>query len=539
MSQQEAKDRVARYARACEAFDAAVTEAEAEISSGAWSEIEDSELIDRVIGLAEKLPQAPVIPVPRMAKWAATTLRVETIAARQEHVPPLENGDELPAESRLRVMSGVLWHIRRLSGIGGSECGDVVKHFRGERGDFSDGVSVVKEKLMFYAPRVGTEPMRRGHRIERKLRELYHETRGDVIGTDHEAMAAMRGFRSPRAPFLIGNPDDIVFVRAEGGRRRRISDYKAPSQDVFKEMVAEAALTGEIPFGYKSQLHLYGVVASLAGVAIHELELAPFDYARGVVGAIRPSGERMFTVPYDKALASEIHQACSRIIFEHVMTGVVPDPVAVPQIPVPVSETAELAFRVTLLKSVAKAADAEADQLRKDLEGVIADAAPGAVGKADFDHAALTIKRSWNEDELVASARAAGVDPEDHMTLGKHNVETLSDALHAALAALEAGAPEEAAAALREAVAGRRELDAESLASAVAEAGGQLIAAEEARTTYAMTRKSNGEGAVALAAIREFAANTVKTAEEEGIRARIRLMRGDALEDDLDDYDAA
>ena len=518
-----------RYADRCAEFDEAGREAESEIRSGAWDGLEDSEIENRFVLLAQRLPQAEVIPTERMARWAAIAFRNEIFSGRSEFRPRLKRDDPTPPEVRSGAIRGVLWHVRRLSGIGGSECGDVVKHYRGERGDFGDGVDVVKQKLMFWPPRIGTDQMRRGHRLEGMIRDLYHQTRGDVLGSDEEAIAKMKGFRSERAPFMIGNADDIVIVRSEdGSTRRRIPDYKAPSSDVFSQMIADSESGEEVPFGYRCQLHLYGVVCALAGIKVAELELAPFDYARGAVGATRANGERLFLVPYDKDLANEIHQGCLRIVADHVMTGLVPDKIEAAEIPLPATETAELAFRLSLMKAIESAAKKEGDEIRADLEGTVDSIAPGAVGKADFGHAALTIRRKWDESELRASALSAGLDPEDFTAPGKASASFLADAIAEAVKALEAGDHDGAAETLRRAALGEPALDADALAAAVGEAGVTLRPAEGSSTTYALTRKSAGEGAVALAALKEFVAGVLGQAEDDGLRGRTAIMRGES-----------
>lgn len=108
------------------------------------------------------------------------------------------------------------WHAKRLCGIGGSEMGAIVSHYRGERHKgFHSIAHVVESKLMKRLPTFETFHMRRGNALESLALQAYLLKTGATI--DHAAMAAIQDVkRQPGYEFMIGNPDLIAIV---DGRR--------------------------------------------------------------------------------------------------------------------------------------------------------------------------------------------------------------------------------------------------------------------------------------------------------------------------------
>lgn len=81
---------------------------------------------NRLRALIDRLPQRQAIKDEHADRWLERTLR--TAVERME----LEHGEGNATVSD--VHRHVFWHVRRASGIGGSEAGTVLKHYRRQAG---------------------------------------------------------------------------------------------------------------------------------------------------------------------------------------------------------------------------------------------------------------------------------------------------------------------------------------------------------------------------------------------------------------------
>ena len=226
------------------------------------------------------------------------------------------------------------WHAKRLGGIGGSEMGAIVSHYRGRRHEgFQSIAHVVEGKLMKRIPAFESFHMRRGNELEPLALQAYLFKTGATV--DHAAMAAIQTAKKPPGyEFMMGNPDLVAIVDG----RRVVVDLKVPS-----------AFSDEIEFDYEVQLHHYATLANLAGYRIHGLVLAkldlPADMAEHLTKNIAKMDSSRVTelarslvtmdvpgcrivplqVEFKRSLQAELLAAGKRCWNEFVLQGVVPN----------------------------------------------------------------------------------------------------------------------------------------------------------------------------------------------------------------------
>lgn len=156
------------------------------------------------------------------------------------------------------------WHAKRLTGIGGSEIGAVIRGIKElKESGFSTLNHVVRSKLLMRLPEFQTEPMRRGNVLEHlaRLSFMYRYK----AAQDFKAMNAMESGSGRKGyEWLIGNTDDLIML----GNKRWVNDYKVPSS--FSE---------EIEHDYSAQIHHYGLKAKFAGIRIDGHMLTKLDLA--------------------------------------------------------------------------------------------------------------------------------------------------------------------------------------------------------------------------------------------------------------------
>lgn len=351
-------------------------------------------LAERILAGVSLLPQYPAIlalgeKIPE--EFSGRFARQLVLQNRQE----TEDGRVVTDWGQAAL--DATWHIRRLSGIGGSEIGPLVAHFRnGESGSFQSARDIVSLKLCLRLPDRETIHMERGSRAEPWLQRMLHETNG--YETDQKALAAVKGFRSAARPWMIGTPDDMV--RPIGTNRRPILvDYKAPSAEVFAEMVSEG-----VSLDYRAQLHHYAMISRDAGVTPSHAILAPFDAATFQVAEL--------PVEWDIDLIRDIHAAGAAIWDDHVMKGVLPDPPP-EAIKLETEGLERFGARLAALDALSKAIENEQNGVKERINAVVSamagDGAP-VVGKADFGPWSVTRKLTYNKKALVEMAEAFGID---------------------------------------------------------------------------------------------------------------------------------
>ncbi|MCW3782594.1 YqaJ viral recombinase family protein [Defluviimonas salinarum] len=446
------------------AFDAA---ADAEAAATPPADFAESRL--RLAALIGALPQRAAIKDENVDRWLERTMRMAIGRMELEH----GEGKATVAD----VHRHVLWHVRRASGIGGSEAGTVLKHFRGKRGTFGDAHNLVLEKLLILSPQPSTEEMARGVRAEPVLQQMYLAATG--ARTDKEALARLKGFRWDKRPASIGTPDDIV-VMPDGVRR--CVDYKCPSADV----ISEYEKTG-VSEDYVCQLHHYGILAMAAGAKFDVMSVECFD--------ARSFKIMSFPVAFDIDLAKELASSCHRIWHEFVMMGVVPDAPRPDTLALEDEAIVQFGVEAAMLKILGSEIEARQNDLISRIAVAGAEWHELATGKMDLKMASFDRLRKWDDGILKDIAEAAEVDLAGFMVdakgLDTEVAERFLRDLHDGLAQgedvgglladyLAAGVP----------VA--RKLEAEKLADHLEEIGISTLPAAKVQERFLLTRKKKG-----------------------------------------------
>lgn len=345
--------------------------------------------------LIDALPQREVIQDHHARTWLE---RCWTTA--EERISMESEGQDIsPGEFTHRVHGHVHWHVRRASAIGGSEAGTVIRHYRGEKGGFTNARNLVLEKLLIMSPVPGAEAMNRGVRAEPWIQRIFHERFGAV--TDGEALDRLRDARLEKKPFIIGTPDDVVLM-PDG--RRLIVDYKCPSAEVNKEY-----LRNGVSFDYQAQLHHYTLLTKSAGIMFHGLEVVCLD----------PESFSLNRHPVEpsKELFVELLQAETRLWNNHVMTGelpVVPSPANLnPDDERKLAAMQTLVMQAAVLKMAADEIGTRQMEALNRAKAVVLGATNLSEGRIDAGIATLNRTRKWDEAEIRRMAEAAGIDLEE------------------------------------------------------------------------------------------------------------------------------
>ena len=349
-----------------------------------------TESIRRLSALIDMLPQRPVIEDKHAERWLNRT--IEMAIQRME----LEMGEGKATVAD--VHNHVLWHVRRASAIGGSEIGEVVLHFRGEKGNFSNARNLVLEKLLIMAPMPGDEAMSRGVIAEPYIQMMYLK---DVEGISDEAsLDLLKGYRWEGAPQIVGTPDDIVIYPQNF---RKIIDYKCPSAAVNEEYEKK----GGVSFGYVCQVHQYGILSKHAGVDYVGMDVCCFDPR---TFKIVP-----YKIDYDPELEQEMLESSAILWNDYVMKGVVPEVPGIGELEVEDEEFRDLVMQATAMKMIADEVNTRRLELLSRISAIGNEEHDLKDGKIDLGFASFTRKRSWDEETLVDLAEARGVDVDAYM----------------------------------------------------------------------------------------------------------------------------
>jgi hypothetical protein len=202
----------------------------------------------------------------------------------------------------------ILWHIRRLSGLGGSDIGTITQETQGIKGSiFTTSRKIIASKLMLRVPERSSVAMMVGTALEPQIREAFHQEMEKYdCHTDQKAYDALQELFRPenaakrKHPWLIGNPDDIVLLKG----RRYVVDYKVTMQQEHSpEAMAEAA-TLEVFSDYPYQLNHYTAAVRETGHAVDGMLLAKWvQDAEGYFAL------RIATVPFDMERDQSIRDA--------------------------------------------------------------------------------------------------------------------------------------------------------------------------------------------------------------------------------------
>lgn len=323
-----------------------------------------------------------------------------------------------------RVMSidpeRIEWHVRRLSGFGGSEIGVLIGALRGYFHPHSSATALVAQKLLHSLPEEPNGHMLRGQLLEDFARDMYRrqileiypqaKPRDDII-------ADLGKFRDAERPWIIGTPDEVMEL--EPGKIW-IIDYKCPTPDAL----AEYGVSG-VPFYYAAQLHHYRHIAEKMGYEIDGMQLASLDYVKFRMD--------LRDVPYDPVLAEECIFAGDHFWNNYLLKGLIPSSGA--------GKTygssedvhdniAEATALYAIYKNIGNHFSKQGDLVAKTLSssGLTLDPSVDSISVGIVD---VKAERSFDEKAMAAELKSHGMDPKEFTKPGEWDPERLAQALSA------------------------------------------------------------------------------------------------------------
>lgn len=359
----------------------------------------------RLTALIDLLPQRDVIEDHHAERWLDRVLQMSLTRMITE-----KGGDESKVTIGM-VHGHALWHVRRASAIGGSEIGTVVTHFRGERGGFSDARKLTMEKLLILAPQPGNDTMNRGVLAEPWIQRQFLE---EYDATSLEAdLDVLKGFRSPKAPFIVGTPDDLVVFNQDG--RREIVDYKCPSDAVCEEYEKK----GSVSFDYICQVHQYGFFCRECDIHYDGMRIIADDH--------RYYKRVTYDIPYDAELEAEMLRGADELWNNYVLKGIIPEVPGLKSFVVEdeeyLSKMEELAGQTAILKILAEEISNREKEVMNRIRAVNAQTWDSDTGKVDVGFASFSRKRDWDEKTLTGLAKSAGISLDDYVVYDKKAVD--------------------------------------------------------------------------------------------------------------------
>ena len=439
------------------------------------------------------LPQWPAIErLGEFEKWSRNMCWRMLDEARA--LDPSEDPLQITKNQADAATKNLTWHLRRMSGIGGSEIGVLVIEGRGERPPFETTArDIIAKKLCLGLPDRGNVHMMRGKRAEEFLRKFFMEDHPQAR-RDEAALKITASGRPAAHPWLIGSPDEVILTKDEEGLTRRIIvDYKAPGEAAMTKTYKEGP-----SFDYVCQLHHYGIVASVAGVGAHGFMLAPWDSRKFELAT--------FDIPVNIDLMREIMRTAKAVWNDNVMAGVLPPEKAATAISK--DGLRDPAADLAVLDAMSKVIDERKKAIITSLETELL--ARRASGEADFGPWKVKAETVYDDDMLRQMAVAFGVEPAAFETpdLKKIDKEACVAIVKDVLDALKVrdmseqqlpGTGERAFRAamdgveerLRDGVPMAKVFDAAGLAAAVGAAGGDATPAASVTASFTASRKKD------------------------------------------------
>ncbi|PPC84759.1 MAG: hypothetical protein CTY35_00110 [Methylotenera sp.] len=200
----------------------------------------DPVFIGELYTMIDALPQRKHLTKERIDRWLSAILSFEPERAK--------------------------WHIKRLSGLGGSEIGTVAAPYMGEHDPFSTAKDIYFDKLMYTIPQAPNGHMKRGIFMEDHIRDAFQSLFG--FKSRPEDMAKFADYRDPKHPWLVGNPDEYGTL----ANSFFMADYKCPMPD-FQDKYDKDGVS----FGYIAQLHHYTIIARNLKLPVDGLLLCSWD----------------------------------------------------------------------------------------------------------------------------------------------------------------------------------------------------------------------------------------------------------------------
>lgn len=331
-----------------------------------------------------------------------------------------------------------VWHANRLRGIGGSEMGAVVRGVQGlnETG-FSTFERVAEHKLMKRLPDFETYHMKRGTVLER-LAQLAFCYRQNAVSDVESIKNIEKGSSVKGLEWLVGNPDDVVFLSSGG---RWLVDYKVPS-----------VVDDSVDFDYEVQLNHYSINAELKGIKLDGMLLVKLDLAPEIAAALVERVEDMrsdelhdlaktiakvnlpgmrvlpIVVPPNPTLRQQILESGNQFWNDYVLKGIVPNQ---RKELLPVSElTSEKISRFQLQYAAAKAGINQLNLIASEAENAIAEMLVGVDFKDKaFPESLVAVKeKSLDKSLVIKEALLRGATEEELQSDKKsYSVDALLD----------------------------------------------------------------------------------------------------------------
>lgn len=554
------------------AFDAA---ADAESARQAPADFAESRT--RLAALIDRLPQRRVIENANAERWLDRTMRTAvmrmeleaessdyTAAQKTEVAEILETlGDtdttiaaadrerlemrleELARETRPGGKSGsgdavnpkivrdahnhVLWHIRRASGIGGSEAGTVWKHFKGQKGTFSDAHNLALEKLLIMSPRPSTDQMARGIRAEPWIQKMYHEKHG--VKSAQADLDKLRNYRWSKRPAAIGTPDDIVVhTLGEFAGKKRCLDYKAPSANVMEEYERNG-----VSEDYVCQVHHYGMLQLASGSRFDLMSIEAFDPRTFKIVS--------FEVPFDKELARAISDSSDRLWHEFIMNGIIPEAPKPDDLAVDDPALINLAAQAAMLKKLGDEIGKRQKELLERISMVGSAWHDKSTGKMDLMVASFNRKRSWNEEGIRDLAEASDVDiqpfmvPDKKGKLDADQAAAILKEVYTAASTPGANIGEILERLADEGLPVEEKLDMDALAEHLEERGVDVTGVMEVKESFLMSRKTKGPEFERMTVLNAWVGDLVAGISDMAVSEAPRIVLGEEALVEEPEYD--
>ncbi|MFJ3463520.1 YqaJ viral recombinase family protein [Achromobacter spanius] len=257
-----------------------------------------------------------------------------------------------------------VWHMRRASGIGGSEIGGLVRNRWNIRADFEFSAHEwALGKLLKKLPDEGNESTYRGTVMEPVIRQMFYaQCSAERLPSEFDrlknAVGSMKWMRySPDELCRFRHPFPLV---VDGHRHqlfgRYVADYKAPTS---------VDASDDISFQYAAQMNQGAILCEEQDIEVDGLLLVQFDYQNCKL--------HLNALPVDRELCEAIRETGEHYWGE-VMQGRIPRYVVKEQRTLTDDLRAAalpLVQRLAMLSGVAKKVNDEAEAVKQSLNGLL------------------------------------------------------------------------------------------------------------------------------------------------------------------------
>lgn len=302
------------------------------------------------------------------------------------------------------------WHIRRLSGIGGSEIGTVVSPFANIYAPHNQPRDVFFDKMMRTLPTRPNGHMRRGIEMEEKIRAEFRKQYGLV--PNDAVMNAIAKHRDPNHIWRVGNVDDFGSLN----RFNWMVDYKCPMPG-FVQTYNDSG----IDFNYIAQLHHYKAIADQVGARVDGLLLVSWDMENWCLD--------VRAIPFDSVLAKLMEEAGDWLWNDCVLKNRMPESTFEKAIDIAgedevAAKLRNLFDRLSTTSLLANVTTGERDTIKSEIVRVLR-TKPVLAGKVAHNLMTATAKEVLNLDFLKEKMGAHGLQEGDYQKRTSVNINKL------------------------------------------------------------------------------------------------------------------